>query len=144
MLSLAGSREEISVVADQIGSPTSALSLADMVLAVARNLVNNPNDFALLGVFHAVDGGEASWADFAAAIFERSGAAGGPVARVRPIATSDYPTPAARPANSRLSTEKLRETHGISAPGMAQRTKCLRRSLACAAILMGKRSDDCD
>ena len=114
MLRLAETRDEIGVVADQIGSPTNALSLADTVIAVARNLMRRPDDPALYGVFHAVDAGEASWAEFAGAILARSAARGGPSARVRPIATSEYPTPAARPANSRLSTEKLRRIHGLA------------------------------
>ncbi len=59
MLRLAETREELGVVADQIGSPTSAPSLAQTVLAVARNLARSPDDASLLGVFHAVDGGEA-------------------------------------------------------------------------------------
>ena len=114
MLRLAEARDEIGVVADQIGSPTNALSLADTVIAVARNLLRRPDDPALYGVFHAVDGGEASWAEFAGAIFARSLALGGPSARVRPIATSEYPTPTARPANSRLSTAKLQRIHGVA------------------------------
>ena len=114
MLRLADTRDEIGVVADQIGSPTNALSLADTVIAVARNLLRRPDDPGLCGVFHAVDGGEASWAEFAGAIFARSLALGGPSARVRPIATSGYPTPAARPANSRLSTAKLQRVHGVA------------------------------
>jgi dTDP-4-dehydrorhamnose reductase len=113
-LRLAETRDEIGVVADQIGSPTNALSLADAVIAVARNLLRRPDDPALYGVFHAADGGEASWAEFAGAIFARSSALGGPSARVRPIATSEYPTPAARPANSRLSTAKLQRVHGVA------------------------------
>ncbi len=113
MLRLAETRDEIGVVADQLGTPTSALSLAEATLAVARNLVCSAGDARLRGVFHATDAGEASWADFAAAIFEKSAARGGPAARVRKIATSGFPTPAARPANSRLSTAKLRERHGI-------------------------------
>ena len=114
MLRLAQSRDEIGVVADQLGSPTSALNLAGVVIAVARNLIARPNEQALLGVFNAVDGGEASWAEFANAIFARSRAGAGPSAKVRPIATSDYSTPAARPANSRLSTLKLQQVHGIA------------------------------
>jgi dTDP-4-dehydrorhamnose reductase len=117
MLRLAETREEIGVVADQLGSPTSALSLAETTIAVARNLVDRPREKLLRGVFHAVDVGEASWADLAAAVFEKSRARGGPTARVRRIATSDYPTPAARPASSRLSTRKLRETHSVTPPG---------------------------
>ncbi len=114
MLRLAATREELGVVADQIGSPTSALGLADQVMAVARNVLTQRGDQALFGIFHAVDAGEASWAELASAIFERSRATGGPWARVKPITTSDYPTPAARPANSRMSTEKLARVHGVS------------------------------
>ncbi|HMK90425.1 MAG TPA: dTDP-4-dehydrorhamnose reductase [Methylocystis sp.] len=116
MLRLAQTRDEIGVVADQIGSPTSALSLAETALAVARNLRRRPDDADLYGVFNAVDGGEASWADLASAIFEKSAAGGGPAARVRRIATSEYPTPATRPANSRLSTKKLERIHGAAPP----------------------------
>ncbi len=115
MLTLAKTRDELGVVDDQRGSPTSALSLADTVLAVARNL-RSSTDPALRGVFHAVDGGEASWADFAAAIFEISAGLGGPSARVRRIATADYPTPARRPANSRLDIGKLAARHGVTPP----------------------------
>lgn len=114
MLRLASTRDKISVVADQRGSPTSALSLADFVLTVARNLVNRPDDNSLRGVFHAVDAGEANWAEFAEAIFARSSEIGGPSAVVEPIPTSGYPTPAARPANSRLSTERIERIHGVT------------------------------
>lgn len=115
MLRLAQTRDRISVVADQIGSPTNALSLADTALAVARNLLARPDDRALRGIFHAVDAGEASWAEFAAAIFEFSGAVGGPRASVEPIPSSAYPTPARRPANSRLVIDKLTQIHGVNA-----------------------------
>jgi dTDP-4-dehydrorhamnose reductase len=113
MLRLACSREEISVVADQIGSPTSALSLADVVLTVARNLATQPANPVLRGIFHAADAGEASWAELATAIFARSRAIGGPFASVNPIPTSAYPTPAARPANSRLSLDLIERVHGV-------------------------------
>lgn len=130
MLRLAETRDEIDVVADQLGTPTCALSLAETTLAVARNLASSPGDARLRGVFHAVDAGEASWAVFAAAIFEKSKARGGPAARVRKIVTSDYPTPAARPANSRLSTAKLRERHGVAPPDWREALD------ACLAVLI--------
>ena len=60
--------------------------------------------------------GEASWAQFAQEIFEGAQARGGPSARVRPIATADYPTPARRPANSRLDGTRLREAFGVALP----------------------------
>lgn len=112
MLRLAGDREEVSVVVDQVGNPTSALDIADGILKVAENLVAD-RDPALRGVFHMTASGEASWADFAAGIFTASAAHGGPVARVRPIPTADYPTPARRPANSRLDSGRIAKVHGV-------------------------------
>eukprot|EP01037_Dinobryon_pediforme_P009910 gene9910-9976_t len=87
MLRLAETRDEVGVVADQIGNPTSALDIADAVLKIAANLAAQPDDGALSGVFHMAGSGEASWAGFATRIFAASAACGGPTARVRPIAT---------------------------------------------------------
>lgn len=115
MLRLAGDRDEVSVVADQVGNPTSALDIADGILLVATNLVGS-DDPALRGVFHMTARGDASWADFAQAIFAMSAAAGGPSATVRPITTADYPTPATRPANSRLDCTRIAAVHGVTLP----------------------------
>lgn len=115
MLRLAGERDEIGVVADQIGNPTSALDIADGILSVAANLVASP-DPALRGVFHMTASGEASWADFAEAIFAASAAQGGPSAQVKRISTVDYPTPATRPANSRLDCGLIARVHGVTRP----------------------------
>lgn len=115
MLRLAGERDELRVVGDQRGNPTSALAIADAVTASADKLCSN-SDQALRGIFHMSGGGEATWAEFAEAIFAASAAAGGPVARVLPITTADYPTPARRPANSRLSGDKLAAAHGLRLP----------------------------
>jgi dTDP-4-dehydrorhamnose reductase len=115
MLRLARDREEVGVVADQRGNPTSALDIADGVLRVAANLCAS-EDPECRGLFHMTALGEASWAEFAEAIFAASAAAGGPVARVRHIATADYPTPARRPANSRLDSSKLSRVHGVRLP----------------------------
>lgn len=116
MLRLARTREEIGVVADQIGSPTAATDLADAILSVAAGLVARPGDGPLRGVFHAAGGGEASWADLARAVFAVSRAIGGPAAAVRAIGTADYPTPARRPANSRLDCGLLAQRHGVALP----------------------------
>ena len=115
MLRLAETREELGVVADQIGNPTSALDIADGVLAVAANLLRS-GDGALRGVFHMAGNGETSWAGLAEAIFAASAPRGGPAARVKPITTAEYPTPAARPANSRLDCTKLAREHGVWLP----------------------------
>ncbi|MCB8818945.1 dTDP-4-dehydrorhamnose reductase [Microvirga rosea] len=116
MLRLAHDRDEVAVVADQIGSPTSALDLADGIITVCRHLVLHPEDPALRGTFHMTGTGKASWADFAAAIFEHSARLGGPSARVRPIPTSEYPTPARRPAQSQLDGSRLAAVHGVTLP----------------------------
>ncbi len=112
MLRLAETREELGVVADQRGRPTWARDLAEAVLALGARLV--AEDEAARGVFHFSNGGEATWADFAEAIFEDSKARGGPSARVRRITTAEFPTPAARPANSRLDTAKFTTVTGLT------------------------------
>ncbi|WP_414475843.1 dTDP-4-dehydrorhamnose reductase [Microvirga sp. M2] len=116
MLRLAADRDEIGVVADQIGSPTSALDLADGIYGVARNLLENPRESKLRGVFNMAGSGFASWAEFATEIFAVSARLGGPFARVRPLSTADYPTPAKRPGNSRLDCATLEAIHGIRLP----------------------------
>ena len=115
MLTLAGECDELRVVADQRGNPTSALDIADGVLSVAENLIRE-EDRAFRGVFHMSAAGEASWAEFASAVFEASAKMGGASARVEPIASADYPTSARRPANSRLDSSKLEHIHGVRLP----------------------------
>jgi dTDP-4-dehydrorhamnose reductase len=115
MLRLAGRRDELGIVADQRGNPTSALDIADGIFSVAANLASG-DEIAHRGIFHMTAEAEASWAEFADAIFEASASVGGPSASVRAIATADYPTPARRPANSRLDCSKLARTHGVCLP----------------------------
>jgi len=90
MLRLAATRDAIGVVADQHGSPTSALDIADAVLQVCTNLRARPEDATLRGIFHMAGAGYTTWARFAEAVFEVSAAQQGPVARVEPIPTSAY------------------------------------------------------
>jgi len=115
MLRLAESREELGVVADQIGNPTSALAIADGLLALAERL-HRDSDPALRGVFHMTAAGEASWAEFAEQIFAGSADLGGPAATVRRITTAEFPTPVRRPANSRLNSDKLFAAYGVRLP----------------------------
>jgi dTDP-4-dehydrorhamnose reductase len=105
MLRLAATREEIGVVADQIGRPTWAEDCAQGALRAVLALMEGQVRGAEL--FHLAGAGDASWADFAEAIFAESAARGGPSARVKRIATADYPTSARRPANSRLDCTKM-------------------------------------
>lgn len=99
MLRLMAERDALSVVADQIGTPTHAVSLAKALWAMAAR--------AERGIVHWTDAGVASWYDFAVAIREEALAAGLPirVETIRPIATADYPTPAHRPAFSLLNKD---------------------------------------
>lgn len=115
MLRLAETRDHIRVVADQQGTPTSALETADAVIAIARRLKNDP-DPALRGTFHMTGEGEASWAAFAEAIFAGLEQRTGKKVTVQHITTADYPTPASRPANSRLSNEKLARIYQLRLP----------------------------
>ncbi|MDY8108875.1 dTDP-4-dehydrorhamnose reductase [Fulvimarina sp. 2208YS6-2-32] len=117
MLRLAAAgRDSLNVVADQTGSPTSALDIADAILTIAATLEAEPGDEALYGTFHLAGTGQTNWADFARAIFEGARARGSVGADVVSIPTSQYPTPAARPKNSVLSTTRLSERHHVKLP----------------------------
>lgn len=113
MLRLAATRDTVRVVADQHGTPTYAPHIAEAIVAVARGMLASPDK---RGVFHMTAGGATTWAGFAEAIFERSAALGGPSARVERIATADYPTPARRPANSRLDSGRFQRLFGVGLP----------------------------
>lgn len=131
MLRLAADRDVVRVVADQMGSPTSALDLADGVLTVCENLAGQPDETSLRGTFHLATSGEASWADVAEATFEVSEQLGGPAARVERITTDAYPTPAKRPANSRLDTSKIERLHHIRLrPWRDALTECVERLIS--------------
>jgi dTDP-4-dehydrorhamnose reductase len=131
MLALADKREQLSVVSDQRGTPTNALDIADGIIAVVRNLLDRPSAPELRGIFHMTGGGETNWAEFATAIFAASSAAGGPSARVVPITTAEYPTPARRPANSRLDNGRLANIHSVRLPHWQQSLPgCIGRIIA--------------
>lgn len=106
MLRLGAERDELAVVDDQHGNPTSALDLADAILRIAPGLGDG-------GTYHLSNEGSTSWCGFARHIFATSRTAGGPAPHVRAIASADYPTPARRPANSRLSTEAFSRRFGF-------------------------------
>ena len=130
MLRLGETGAEARVVADQRGNPTYAPDIADAAFAIAERLRADPSP-TLRGVFHLTGQGEATWAEFAEAIFAEAAARGRRPVSVKPIATVDYPTAARRPANSRLDNSKFAATFGVSLPSWRDSTKlCVARLLA--------------
>lgn len=128
MLALAGERKEVRVVADQRGCPTYALDIADAIIRIAGNLLKDRADPDLRGVFHLAGGGETTWAGFADAIFEYLAAIGRCRPILMPIASAEYPTPARRPANSRLNCAKLARVYGTQLPHWSNSLRiCLER-----------------
>jgi dTDP-4-dehydrorhamnose reductase len=120
MLKLAADRDTLSVVADQFGAPTSAALIADITAqAISRYRWVGEGQFPY-GLYHLAAGGVTTWCDFAKAVIEVGHRAGKPLKltseNIRPITTAEYPLPAPRPANSRLSTRKLQETFGLRLP----------------------------
>lgn len=113
MLRLAETRSELGVVDDQRGCPTSAGDIAEAVLAIVERLTASPAE-APTGTYHFVNQGEATWREFAEAIFGLAAARGRRAPRVNAITTADYPTPARRPANSRLDVAKLGQDYAIA------------------------------
>lgn len=118
MLKLALSREALSVVADQVGAPTPARLIAGVTLLALQQAMAHGTE--LSGVYHLAPQGETSWYGFAEAIFNLARERG-LVLKLkpelfRPIASSEYPTPAQRPANSRLCLTKLEQTFNLKLP----------------------------
>jgi dTDP-4-dehydrorhamnose reductase len=107
-------KPELRVVADQIGAPTWAGTIADSTLALIKHW--QANEVANWGTYHLTAQGETSWFGFAQAIGEALRQQGKPCAALLPIPSSDYPTPAARPLNSRLDCSRLQRDWGVSQP----------------------------
>ncbi|VXC69039.1 dTDP-4-dehydrorhamnose reductase [Sphingomonas sp. 8AM] len=112
MLRVGAERGALRVVADQHGSPTSAADLADALVRIAVRLADDAA--APTGTFHFSNAGATTWAGFAEEIFRQSAARGGATATVEPIATSEYPTPARRPANSLLAHDAIERAYAIT------------------------------
>jgi len=128
ILKLAAERPELRIVDDQIGAPTWSRDLADATRKIIEQLVNQsaseklPVGEALgdrWGIYHMTAAGSVSWCGFAAAIIEEMGKRNlskGNLAKVEPITTREYPAPAARPQNSQLCNDKLKNAFGITLP----------------------------
>jgi dTDP-4-dehydrorhamnose reductase len=109
MLRLGAERDVLTIVADQIGGPTGAAEIAQACVTIAKTLVSEPKKS---GIYHFSGSPDTSWADFARAIFDTAKI---PCA-VTDIQSSDYPTPAKRPLNSRLDCSATKAAFGISRP----------------------------
>ncbi|WP_264214772.1 dTDP-4-dehydrorhamnose reductase [Leisingera thetidis] len=109
MLRLGKERERLTIVADQIGAPTPARDIAGACLEMARQLIADPGKS---GLYHLAGAPQTSWAGFAREIFRQAGIA----CAVEDIPTSAYPTPAARPLNSRLDCSALESVFGLPQP----------------------------
>jgi len=109
MLRLGAERDRLTIVADQVGGPTPAAALADACLAAAKGLLTDPGK---TGTYHVSGGPDVSWADFAREIFAQAGLS----PEVVDIPSSDYPTPAKRPFNSRMDNASFEAAFGLPRP----------------------------
>mgnify|MGYP001214332712 FL=1 len=121
MLKLAAERDRLTIINDQHGAPTGADLLADVSAHAARMTLASP---ALSGTYHLVAGGETTWHAYARHVIEFARARGVPIKvaaeAILPVSTSAFPTPARRPANSRLDTRKLQQAFGLVLPSWQQ------------------------
>lgn len=119
ILRLAGEREELKVVADQFGAPTSAALIADVSAQLIGDYNRRAGDFPL-GLYHLAASGVTQWHEYACAVVHAAYNSGKTLklqtGRIHPITTAEYPLPAPRPANSRLDTSKLVTTFGLHMP----------------------------
>lgn len=128
MLKLAKTREELSVINDQFGAPTGAELLADCTAHAIRVALNKPE---VAGLYHLVASGTTTWHDYAALVFNEARKAGIELAlnKLNPVPTSAYPTPAKRPSNSRLNTEKFQNNFGLTLPSWEKGVKRMLEEL---------------
>jgi dTDP-4-dehydrorhamnose reductase len=119
MLRLAAEREQLNVVSDQWGAPTSAALLADYTAQLITQYAAKHSHFQM-GTYHLTASGSTNWCDYARFVVNEAIQAGHPLKAtpqaILPISTADYPTPAKRPANSRLATEHFTSTFGLMPP----------------------------
>ena len=117
MLRLAQERDSLTVINDQIGSPTGADLLADVTAHAIRTALQRPQ---VSGLYHLVASGQTSWHDYARYVIDYARQAGIEIKvtpeAIRPVPTSAFPLPATRPKNSRLNTQKLQNTFGLNLP----------------------------
>lgn len=132
MLRVGAERPVLRVVDDQRGCPTSAKDLAEASAKIALRLIEDGT--APTGTYHFVNGGDTTWCGLARHVFETAAQSGGPAPKVEAIVTADYPTPAKRPANSRLSTVRLAAHFGILPRSWQQATGEIVNALMAAQV----------
>lgn len=132
ILQLAQTRDELRIVADQHGSPTSARELAEAILHIAPRAIAEPR---LAGTYHFTADGATTWHGFAECIVAAAAPITGRNPRVTPIATADYPTPARRPANSRLDCSLFVQTFGLRPRPWRDTVQATTRALVAAPQL---------
>jgi dTDP-4-dehydrorhamnose reductase len=120
MMRLGRERDELRVVGDQKGCPTSTLDLAEAILAIDRVIAAGGSPW---GTYHFAGQGSTTWHGFASEIIDAQAARAGRSPAVVAIATSEYPTPAKRPANSELDSKKFSEIFGYTAQPWRARTR---------------------
>lgn len=115
MLKLAADRDRLTVIADQFGAPTGAELLADVTAHAIRHTRTSPD---ASGLYHLAAGGETTWHGYATFVcdFARRAGVALRATEIAPVPTSTFPTPAARPLNSRMDTSKLRDTFALRLP----------------------------
>ena len=120
MLRLAAERDELRVVSDQVGAPTSAALIADVTAHLVRQMQRAGSDPFPFGLYHVTAGGETSWCDYARFVIGYALRTGHALRvtpnEVHPISSDQYPTAARRPTNSRLDTTLFRSTFGFELP----------------------------
>jgi dTDP-4-dehydrorhamnose reductase len=129
MLRLAKEKDELKVIADQHGAPTSAELIADVTALALYRIAQTKDAATMAGTYHLAAGGHTTWHGYAKYVLELAHANGitlkTSAAAVQAIPTSAYPTPAARPKNSRLNTAKLTSTFNVHLPDWRQHVQRL-------------------
>ena len=120
MLRLAADREQLNVVADQYGAPTSAALLADITAHLVRQYQQAGADSFPFGLYHVTGSGSTNWCEYAQFVIQQALAAGKVLKatpqNILPITTAQYPTPARRPTNSRLNCQRFEQAFGLQLP----------------------------
>ena len=124
MMRLAAERDTLRVVGDQMGAPTSTELLADVTVKMLQAMSHAADNDTRWGIYHVAAAGEVSWHGYAqhviAGAFARGAVLKASPDQVHPIATTEYPLPAPRPMNSRLNTQKIQHTFGVTLPAWQQ------------------------